>query len=235
MKFSLTLVILLWSFSVRAASCPFDHLNVGTFDFQPLYYLDQQQQIQGSLVSALSRVAQDTDCSIDFKFFSSVEGLANGLLSGDIDLMVSIRHPIFGQKMHYGKLPLLDIRLALYHLDHTPAATSLDQLTNRKLIVIRGYGYGGLAEEIQDPAKGIRFIVARDHDDAVQLLTDGKADYLLDYQGPVSAVIRERSINNIAFSQWNEESAYFITAKNNAPARQASEFLEQHWRAAYLK
>ena len=93
--------------------------------------------------------------------------------------------PQYEGKVLYSEQPVCYLHLRLYRLVGTPEISQLSQLQNQRLIVIRGYSYGGQLEPLKQRPQGIQWLDATDNHNALEMLTMHRADYLLTYAEPI--------------------------------------------------
>lgn len=219
--------VVLWSFPIVANACPLAQIRVGLFDFPPLYYQTESGHIEGTLVRLLDRMVQEAGCSWREHFYADVPSLAKSLISGELDLIMAIRHPLMEKKSVYGSVPLTQLQLNLYHHPDTPAAIAPWALKGKRVAVIRGYGYGGVIDQLLVPEAGIKLFVAAGHHEAFALLMEGRVDYVLDYRGPAEALLASHADVPLARSHWSTQDLFLIVSKQLAYPDALIETLEQ--------
>lgn len=178
--------------SVQACSEP--PLRVALFNFPPFYELGADEIPRGTLVELLDRVVAEAGCGWTHRHYDTAAQLLESLVSGDADLALVIRHPLLEKRATFGTRPVARLRLKTYNLAGVPAVSTLTELRGRRLIVIRGYGYGGLINKLLDPESGITLVVVKNHQEAFEQLLAGRGDYLLDYQGPAAQTLEKVAI-----------------------------------------
>lgn len=98
----------------------------------------------------------------------------------------------------------VDIGLYAYSLKHTPPISSIDDLVNQQLILIRGYTYRGTMDfalsNTQQPP-----LVAPNHHAALELLQQGRGDYLINFSQPLEQALGDQkadSLNHFQLDEW---------------------------------
>lgn len=209
--------VVLWSLPIVAVNaCPLAQIRVGLFDFPPLYYQTESGHTEGTLVRLLDKVLQNAGCQWSKHFYDDVPSLAKSLITGELDLIMAIRHPLMEKKSLYGTVPLTQLQLNLYHHPDTPAATAPWGLKGKRVAVIRGYGYGGVIDQLLVPEAAIGIRVADSHAAAFALLRAGAVDYVLDYRGPADALLAGSDHTPLARTHWGTQDLFFIVSKQLA-------------------
>ncbi|MCW8885831.1 MAG: transporter substrate-binding domain-containing protein [Motiliproteus sp.] len=196
-----------------------DVIRVGMMDFPPYYSLSKDNLVEGELVDLLNRVMIEMDQRWTPQFFE-VPHLLTNLTEGKTDLAMLIRHPLLEQKALYGKRPVGRLILKAYRRDSNPAAQSLESLRGKRLILLRGYGYGGLVNKLIDAKNGRSPLFASNRKQALQWLQAEKGDYLLDYQGPASTALKNLGYSKITGDTVLDKNIYFVLSGRlaNAPS-----------------
>ena len=165
--------------------------------------------MEGQLVDLLEQVMDHMDQRWTPQFFE-VPHLLTNIAEGKTDLAMLIRHPLLEQKAIYGKLPVGRLILKAYRHPSKPSASTLESLQGKRIILLRGYGYGGMVNKLIDSNKGKPPLFASNREQALQWLTEGKADYLLDYKGPASAAIKKMGYKDISGDTVIDKNIYFV-------------------------
>ncbi|WP_135081559.1 hypothetical protein [Terasakiella sp. SH-1] len=171
-----------------------EQLRFGYIEFAPAFYTSPTGQPKGDLIKTFGKIAQKAGFYWTAKSYPTPRLLRN-LQTGDVDVTMLVRHPLFENAALMGDLPVGKIRLRAYRKPDQVAVTKLTDLQGKSIITILGYGYGGQIKYIDDPANRIEKYAVLDHGLAVKMLLNGRADYLLDYVGPVQTAMEHLKIN----------------------------------------
>ena len=113
------------------------------------------------------------------------------------------------------KRPAGVVRLSLYSM-RLEQPLSLENLTDAKLILVKGFTYGGLIQQQKFLQKTNTLLEAMDHQSAFSMLKAGRAEYLLGYARPSSLAMQGIDLQNVG-RQLVEEIPFYIFVSRNAP------------------
>ncbi len=220
-----TLVTLLL-FNSIAASAEQPPIRVGLFNMPPFYSQNDAGNAEGMLIDTLNQVMKRLGYRWKAEFMPVPQALKN-VIHGKVDLLMIIRHPMVEGKAIYGRKPMDSMNLLAFHRSQHPDVSDIKGLRDRRVALIRGYGYGGLLNQLLAPGNGIQIRIAEDHTDAFQQLAAGRADYVLDYLKPGNQTIRELGFSDILSSQVQKKDIYFVVSRHMARGEELMEELER--------
>ncbi|MFL0800514.1 MAG: transporter substrate-binding domain-containing protein [Agarilytica sp.] len=113
-----------------------------------------------------------------------VTRMLRNLKNGTANFSVIVKTPSIDDCCISSQLPAHRIQLGVFRRPETAKLTSIEELNNKKLIVLHGYRYSDLGAYLEDEKNNIEKVVAPSHRSAFSLLAAKRADYLLDYDGP---------------------------------------------------
>lgn len=209
---AIALVILSLGLATPAAAellCKNTPIRVALFNFAPFYSPDEQRQAQGILIDELTPLLDQLGCQWQFEFFSAPVMLQK-VANGQADLTMLIDHPMLRSKAIYSQNALLQLRLTSYQNQDTASIKHFEQLTKQSVITIRGYGYGGLFDQLADPKMQVQLHFASDIEEALKLLEQNVGDYLLGYQRPVNQILSKRDLPLIHSSRLKSEDVFIV-------------------------
>ena len=184
-------------------------LRVALFDFAPFYSPDEQGQAQGILIDELTRLLDQLDCLRKITFYSTPLMLQK-VANGQADMTLVIDHPMLRSKAIYSHNAILQLRLTSYQNQDTASIKRFEQLAQQRVIAIRGYGYGGLFDQLADPKMQVQLHFASDIEDALNMLENNVGDYLLGYQRPVNSALTKRDLPFIHSSQLQSKDVFWV-------------------------
>jgi polar amino acid transport system substrate-binding protein len=205
--------------------------RVGLLDFPPFAVIEKSGQYSGILVELLEKVLKKANVSYTVIPVPQ-KRLFQGLAKGDLDIYMGIKGvPAYDGKVLFSDTPVSDIDLRIYALKKAKLIQNRDELRGKKLIVIMGYGYGGLIEYLKHPANNITLDSTVTHELAFRKLKAGRADYVLDYNRPANlALVKEGLENAVHSHSLAHLNIYFIVSKKAPDALKLMKKME----AAYL-
>ncbi len=184
-------------------------VRVALFDFAPFYSPDQQGHPQGILIDELQQIMDQIGCQWQGSFYTP-SVLLEKVANSQADLAMLIEHPMLKGKAQYSRSPILEMQLASYQNSTSPGIKQVAQLRQKRVIAIRGYGYGGLINRLIDPSMQVELHMASDIRAALLMLGDGQGDYLLSYQRPTNAVLATQNRPNIHSSHLQSKDVYVV-------------------------
>lgn len=111
------------------------------------------------------------------------------------------------------KKPVFRVELGVYRYSHTPPLSKIHSIISKRIITIEGYSYGVLRPFLTDADSNIVQYPAKSHQSAYSMLRAGRADYLLDYRGPVSGARKNMKDHGIQYDVLDTLELYFIFNK----------------------
>ncbi|WP_207060967.1 hypothetical protein [Motiliproteus sp. SC1-56] len=194
-------------------ACALGSVNVGLFDFPPYYHQTDDARPEGQLVDLFDHVMGQVGCPWQARFFDSVPRLLEAMTSGSTQIAMLIHHPLLERHALFGTRSLAPLVLNTYHLPDRSAAMHLNDLRNRRLILIRGYGYGGLVDTLLDPENGITAVIAESHRDGFKRLQANQGDYLLNYEGPATETRNAMGLYHVEHSALRTWDVVFVISR----------------------
>ena len=166
-------------------------LRVGVLHIPPLSMVRSSTDVQGPLVEYIHQLLQHAKLPYQIEGFPA-RRLYRNLGEGKSQFWIGVKHvPQYEGKVLYSEQPVCYLHLRLYRLASTPEIQQLSQLQNQRLIVIRGYSYGGQLEPLKQRPQGLQGLDANDNHIALEMLTMHRADYLLTYAEPIGELKAE--------------------------------------------
>lgn len=117
------------------------------------------------------------------------------LLDGKIDISIVSKNIGDQSKvLLLSKQPISKLDVRLFWLPGTTTITELSQLKSQAVVIMRGYQYGGILEELQaQNGTTEQLIQVTRHEEAIQMLTRGRAHYFLGYWRLVDYLVKTQS------------------------------------------
>jgi polar amino acid transport system substrate-binding protein len=198
----------------NAATPTTQTLTVGFYDFPPAIYSDEHGQVQGVLVDITRRIIEHAGYTADFRGLPSAR-LYAALRDGSVDLWPGAPgKPELINDTLEGRETLSTISLNLYHRHDTPAPVLPGGLAKRGVIIINGYNYWPAVNQmLHDPTLGIRLHRAATHTSALQMLQHRRASFLLDYQAPVSQIMKQMDLPPLSYLAIHQVPIRFIVSR----------------------
>jgi len=189
-------------------------ISMAVFSFPPSVDV-VDGEIEGFLPDHMSAVAAKAGYEIAFTalpFRRYVHGVANGkhdLLWGAKD------YREFAGTVNISPQPIELLSLNVYGLHDEPAVRRKEDFGSKRIALITGYNYSGLADYLRSNA--LVYDIP-DHRAAIKFLIAGRADYLLDY-GPAFQVNSKgiEGLSAVKKTVFNSTPMFLITSKTRDP------------------
>ncbi len=149
-----------------------------------------------------------------------VTRMFRNLDNGTANYCLMVKTPRVDRCCISSQLPAHRIPLGIFRRPGTAKINSVEELKNKKIIVLHGYRYSDLGAYLEDKKNNIEKVMAPSHRSAFSLLAAKRADYLLDYDGP--AVRREAEDLDVdaEFDVLKELDLHIVLNKNYPNAKE---------------
>lgn len=207
-------------------------LTVGYVDVPPLAFQSEDGRAEGVFIELTRRVAEEAGYDLEFRYLP-VSRAYFYLRTGGIDIWPGVTDvPALENEVLESFVSPLPFQLSAWGAEGKPPVLRFDDFNGKTLILISGYTYGGLAERLATTA-GISTTEAPNHEAAVAMLNRGRGDYLLDYQDPVRAVLKEFPVPGIReYPVRTRNAAWVFSLANPKSSQLRDEFDDAYLRLA---
>ena len=223
--FFLGLMVWLGTYSVQAQ----DPVRVGIFDFPPFYSKRVEEPAKGLLVDLAKNEIAEINRISEFNIMSTPT-LIKSLVNGDVDVGMLIKHPALLDTALYSKKPISNIELVAFRGMNTPKLKSYNNLSGQKVLVLAGYGYGGILAKMKKLDIKPIFVEASDIESGLDMLLSGRADYFLSYLKPSREIAKRKGYlsrdNWLVSDEISKFDVYWIVSKMIDGAEELMERLE---------
>lgn len=158
-------------------------VKVGCVEFPPLTYTGGDGRATGRAVELVSVILERAGLEYQVTCYPGARLMAS-LRDGSVQVAMLIRHPELLSSVQYGALPMARIDLRAYRRAGTTPLGRVENSRGNRVVVLRGYGYGGWIDFFRDPANNVTVSYADSREAAVRMLSGGHGDYLIDYVPP---------------------------------------------------
>ena len=205
----------------------FKKLKVGFVEFPPLEYLDSSNKPAGKFINITKAVLNKA--GIDFEFvLLPVSRTYLYIKNGDIDLWPGLSDipALQGHVIESHSRPIT-ITLSAWHIKGSPTINNISDLSDKNVILINGYTYGGLLYKITKPEFGMRALYAPNHLSGLKMLQLHRGQYLLDYNEPIFNQLETYSVENLSHTMLNVRDGAFIISKKTPKAQTLRRILDR--------
>lgn len=205
-------------------------LTLGYVEFPPYTYTDSNGKARGHLVELAKEMTDSAGYRLK-TYGLPTRRMAQKLFAGKIDLLLGIdTYAKYPGKVLISKTVIDHLQLRAYRLKKIPPLSKKEELNGKKVVTLRGYGYGGWIDYITDPSHNIHHFIANDREQALRILVGRDADYLLDYKLTLATVLTKQEFPPLAYNDFHKLNVYIIVSAKSSDAEKVMRELEQ----AYL-
>lgn len=220
------LAALAFSTSAQAEQAPF---RVGLFNMPPFYSQSPSGQPEGELIEVLNKVMAHLGYRWQPKFMPVPQALRE-VVNGEVDLLMIIRHPMVEGRAIYGDEPMSSMDLLAFHRQDSAVVSDVSGLRGYRVALLRGYGYGGLLNQLLAPSSDLKIHMVEDHRDAFSLLESKQVDYVLNYLAPGVRTLTQMGLQNIESDLLQKKNVYFVLSSKVAEGARLMSELENSMR-----
>lgn len=207
--------LILWNATALNAST----IEFGMFDMPPFYNVKDGVPTGGICYDIMINMLEKAKIPFVAKVYPAPRLYAN-LVSGKTDVFIGIKDvPVYKDKVLYGATPVSQAELGVYSIGSSPIKTKMD-LVGKSVIVVRGYGYGGMIEFLKDPLNKVQLSDASTHESALKMLKMKRGEYLLDYTATINDILKKEPYPQITYSVLNSVPLYLIVSKSTLGGEQ---------------
>jgi polar amino acid transport system substrate-binding protein len=201
-------------------------LRGGYIDFPPLSYTDASGQAAGEGIELTNRIVREAGFEVTWQEYP-LGRVYHSFRHNLIDLWPGSSGvpPIQPYTLETPNAPGMEISLYAYHLETTPAIDTMEQIRNKRLILIRGYTYLNKLDHLRQSNKDI--VVAPNHRSALRLLSLGRGDYLLDFGRPLEEAAKTVHVEGLQRSLLDTWRLALVVSRNLEDAAEVVERLDQ--------
>lgn len=200
-------------------------IALGYIEFPPVFSTDKFGHPKGLLIELAKMVIPKAG----YRWTSHsrpTKRMANDIATGDLDLWIGLSTlPEFEETTIIGKPIVSTIELNAYWLGEKPVIQTKEDLSDKRIITLHGYSYGGWIKYIQNPINNVTECRAFSHEQAVNMLKYNRCDYLLNYSGPMNHKLKSIPIDELQHNRVSALEARFVVSKKTKNAKQLLESL----------
>lgn len=205
--------------------------QAGVLDFPPFYVVKSETQVEGSMADLLRSIMDKAGIAYELKGFPP-KRLYKNLAEGTTQIWMGIKGvPEFEGMVLNSDIPVTEIEIRVYSKEGTPPIAAIPDFNGKKIITIRGFGYGGLIAYLENPANQVSTDPSDSHELAFKKLIKGRGDYVLDYKKPAEEALKASNIIGLNHTVLKNIKVHLIISKQAPDAENLLKKLEE----AYLE
>ncbi len=209
-------------------------VKLGYVEFPPMTHTNENGKPDGKIILLAEKVLENAG----FKWQAvslPTNRMVAMLIEGRIDMWIGVSTiPALKETTLVGESVVDIISLRAYSFEKGQAIQTKKDLKGKRILVLRGYSYGGWINYIKDPANKIDHLEFDSHEIAFKRLrlfsARGRKSWLLDYKYPSETAINKLNITNISSTEISALNIYFVVSKNIAGAKSLLLNLETSYR-----
>ena len=211
------LVILTLSSSFVAVAD--EKLRLAAPFFPPYAFFDIDGNIDGMWINQLGPILAES--GIDFVAINTpIARFYSSIATGKVQLGALPKGVRGMDNVIYSETPFSKFDLRVFWLADRPDISNIAQLANQKVVLTRGYNYGGFLEDALSEEQRANFVTANNKKEAITLLAAGKADYVLGYWALMDYIQKNTPNIQLNNKKITEIPIYFVM-HNSAPDAEA--------------
>ncbi|MAG66294.1 MULTISPECIES: substrate-binding periplasmic protein [Pseudomonas] len=182
-------------------------------DFPPYFQIDERNEPSGpvlELVAALFAEAEQPHIVRGYPAARLYQRLERGETAVS---MGGAGHPEMARTSLRGRAPIFTVELNIYRKPQQPQVRQPAELAGKSVILISGYTYGALAQQLMSPASGARVAHAASHSSGLQMLLHDRAHYLIDYADPMRGLLENLPDNSITSDPLVQIPVYLFVSR----------------------
>lgn len=195
-----------------------EEIEFGYVEMPPRTFTNAQGKPDGQLVRLMTTVLAKAGVPWRARSYPATRLFSN-LRDGSTPISILVRVPSLEECCLFSKEAVGVAELRVYHIGKKPPIKRRDDLAGKSLIVLRGYSYSGLINYLNDPKSQIATEVAATHEAAFDMLSAGRADFLIDYSEPSEIALAANPIGDVHFDVLERSDRVIVMSKSypNAP------------------
>lgn len=197
-------IILIWSFPAFS-----EVLKIGVLNFPPYYFVSDENHVSGDFIKIIKKVFNETDLSYEFKTYPP-KRLYHSLNQGKVDIWLGPDgDTVYRDHTIKVDAPVSKVTLRCFSMRKGMHDDAPDDLTNKKVIVVLGYNYGGFLKTLRKPENKVLLDESATRIMAFKKLKAGRADYLIDYDLPSKITLKDIEIKELKWTDIRDIGIYF--------------------------
>lgn len=140
--------------------------------------------------------------------------LFDNLKNGKTNFSILVRASSLKDSCIFSKNPIYNTTLNAYYIGNKSPIKTKEDLIGKHVITIRGYSYGGLRKFISDPANNVVYEDASTHKAAFEMLSDNRADYLIDYASAANDILAAHPVKGLKANALSKLDIFLVLSKS---------------------
>jgi len=214
--------------AVLAAAESDQALVLGGPIFPNGWMYDNNGKVAGLRLEFFGKIARHAGYKWRGKLFPAKRLMTN-LVQGRVDVSMLVLNPMLNNPtlILTGKEPIYTENLNIYSPKYPSSVRFRTDLRGKQIVVMRGYGYGGFKDWLNDPQNQIQQVEVDGFDQAISMLIKRNLDYALLYDlnfeaGMADLEVQNRTdvltqAKNLNVTNWAKVPVYFHLSRKALP------------------
>lgn len=196
MKKTLFSALLALLMCISSAAHAKETLRLLCAEFKPFFYTDFDGQVKGILVKLGTDIISTAGYDLEY-VIQPPKRVPIALDEGNVDVWVGLTD-ILKEVSYVGDSVVATMNFTSYTIGPKQSIKSPQDLIGKKIVILRGYSYGGWINFIKDNKENIEYYEVNSQEAAVKFLKAGRADYLLSYKAAIDELMSVYPIKNLS-------------------------------------
>lgn len=199
-------------------------------EFPPLAYTTESGELEGTFIELVDTIADRAGYDIHWQGLP-IERVYLYLKNGNIDMWPgSAGVPELAPHTHESRFLTGSVRLNAYSREGAAPITGIEELRGRNLILIRGYTYFRLLDDLKD-SPDTRITVAPSHLAALRMLAFKRGDYLINFQSPMEDVLQKAPLPGLRYDNLLAWPTTLIFSRKAPGTEKMREDMDRAWQS----
>ncbi|MCP4060598.1 MAG: transporter substrate-binding domain-containing protein [Pseudoalteromonas sp.] len=187
-------------------------LRVAFVDVPPLSYADLNGVPKGSLIKKFRAICEMLNLEPEFVYVPH-KRLLKTIESGAVHMWAGQKKSRVNTEIALtSKNPVINMSLNVYWKKGGPAVSKWDDLSNKNLILISSYSYGGKHRALEKGSLSTRFVIS--HEQGFDVLSSDKQQYLLGYESISNEIINRFHVEDVKSATLGQFDLYIKVHKD---------------------
>ncbi|GBC61858.1 amino acid ABC transporter [Desulfonema ishimotonii] len=201
-------------------------IRVGVYDFPPFFELKDGKP-GGIWLDLMKKVFEKAGIRYSIKEYPA-KRVIKRIVEGQADVsMVAKGISLLENNTLYSSTAVVNVELSVYTRTDTAVPRNIEALKGKKLLVTRGYSYGGLIKYFKNPENHIVLDAADRHELVFRKLKIKRADYAIGYSATADEILKKIGVSEIQGHPISNFDIFFVISKKTPEYRKVMDNIEK--------
>ena len=184
------------AFSESSVPAPGGEMVFGFAEYPPVGITNKQGNPDGYLFQLAEAAIKKLGYKPRLRILPTTR-IEESLKDGTVNFTILGNSPKRAAFCAVGTVPIFVDELRAIHLNSVPNSKNVEDLAGKRIIRLAGYGYGGVLDFLSNKETKTKVEEASTREAGLEMMINGRADYFMDYAGPVSTALDKINNQNI--------------------------------------